>query len=386
MKMRFSLKQLSLLLIVAFAFFALSCGEEKAAAPAAKAAPAAAAQPAAAVNVPPMIDTKLPDTPIKLKVSYDDPTVWPKNANVADPEHAFATLFKDYVERTSGGKILIEQFGSGSIGSYRQTCEMVQNGSIDMNIGTGSLGSFYKPLELITIPYVFQGDDVAEEFFANSKIWAELMDKMEKDAGFHYLNIGQNGWRNFTNNTRELKAPEDLKGIKFRVMESPVYVKMIQAFGASAVPIAWNELYTALQTGVVNGEENPISSIYLGKIYEVQKYITMDGHIWSENIMVMNAKKWASLPIAAQQILTMGAKLGVAANNVSERMVSNIVKFEVVAAKMKVYNPTTAEKVKFREVAQPAVLEHLRGTVGKDTVDRFVAEVQQAEVRTGWRR
>jgi len=112
----------------------------------------------------------------------------------------------------------------------------------------------------------------------------------------------------------------------------------------------------------------------------------MDGHIWSENIMVMNSKKWAGLPIAAQQILSQAARLGVAANNVSERMVSNIVKYEVIASKMKVYNPTPAEKAKFREIAQPAVLEYLRGTVGKETVDRFIAEVQQSEVRTGWRR
>ncbi len=385
MKARFALKTLSSIFVVAVAFFALSCEAEKPKQAEQKAAPAAQ-QAAPTANVPSTIDMTLPDKPIVLKVSYDDPTVWPKTANVPDPEHAFALLFKDYVERTSGGKIKIETYGSGSLGSYRQTCEMVQNGSIDINIGTGSLGSFFKPLELITIPYVFQSDDVAEEFFNNSKIWAELMDKMDKENGFHYLGIGQNGWRNFTNNTREIRTPEDMKGIKFRVMESPVYVKMIQSFGASAVPIAWNELYTALQTGVVNGEENPISSIYLGKIYEVQKYITMDGHIWSENIMVMNSKKWASLPIAAQQILAAGAKLGVAANNVAERMVSNIVKYEVIASKMKVYNPTPAEKAKFRDVSQPAVIEYLSGTVGKETVERFINEVKLAEARAGWRR
>lgn len=346
----------------------------------------AQAQEASADEIPPMIDMSLPDKPITLKLSYDDPTLWPKSSNVPYPEHAYAVLFKDYVERTSSGKIKVELFGGGSLGTYRQTLEMVQNGSIDINIGTGSLGSFFEPVELFTIPYVFLSDDVVEEFFNNSPFWAQLMVKMEQETGLKYLSIGQNGWRNFTNNVREIRKPEDLKGIKFRVMESPVYVKMIESMGGSAVPIAWNELYTALQTGVVDGEENPISSITLGKLYEVQKYLTMDGHVWSENIMVMNANKFNSLPIAAQQIIKQGAKLGAEANNVSERMVSNIVEFEVVAKHMKVYFPTADEIQRFREVAQPAVIEYLQGKLGKEVVDTFLLEVKKAEARAGWRR
>jgi TRAP-type C4-dicarboxylate transport system substrate-binding protein len=100
----------------------------------------------------------------------------------------------------------------------------------------------------------------------------------------------------------------------------------------------------------------------------------------------MNPKKYYDLPVGAQQIIMAGAKLGASANNVAERMVSNIVKFEVVAKYMEVYNPTAADKQKFREVTQPAVLEYLRETVGKDLVDNFVKEVQLAEARAGWRR
>jgi C4-dicarboxylate-binding protein DctP len=369
----------------AMAFLAFSCGGESAAP---QQAQQKAASATAAGEVPPYIDTSLPANDVTLRIAYDDPATWPAtpNVNVPDPEHAFAILFKDYVERATGGKIKVELFGYMALGSYRQTLEMVQNGSLDINIGTGSLGSFFNKIELITIPYLFGSDDIAEEFFANSPLWAQLMEDLEKEAGFKYLGIGQNGWRNFTNNTRPIKGPEDCKGIKFRVMESPVYVRMIESLGASAVPIAWNELYTALQTKVVDGEENPISSINLGKIYEVQKYITMDGHIWSENIMVMNPKKFYDLPIGAQQILLQGGKLGAMANNVAERMVSNIVKFEVIAKHMEVYNPTAADKQKFRDVTQPKVLEYLRESLGAELVDNFVKEVQLAEARAGWRR
>ncbi|MDR1932601.1 MAG: TRAP transporter substrate-binding protein DctP, partial [Spirochaetales bacterium] len=155
---------------------------------------------------------------------------------------------------------------------------------------------------------------------------------------------------------------------------------------ASAVPIAWNEVYTALQTHVVDGHENAISSISLGKIYEVQKYLTMDGHIWSENLMVMNPDRYNSLPVGAQQIIKMGARLGAEANNVSDRMVSNIVNFKTIAKNMEVYYPTAAEKQKFREVTQPAVIDYLKGTLGAEVVENFMREVQLAEARTGWRR
>ena len=368
------------LLVASLIFF--GCQEQKAEQ---KAAPAAAKTEAAPASIPPLIDMSIPQQ-ITLKVSYDDPTLWPAKENVPDPEHAFAVLFKDYVERTSAGKIKVELFGAGALGSYRQTCEMVQNGSIDINIGTGSLANFFKEIQLLAIPYVFMSDDVVQEFFNGSALWKELTDKLEKEAGFKYLAIGQNGWRNFTNNVREIRKPDDLKGLKFRVMESPVYIKLIESMGGRAVPIAWNEVYTALQTGVVDGHENPISPIYLGKIYEVQKYLTMDGHVWSENIMVMNAAKFKSLPVAAQQILIQGAKLGAQANDVAERMVSNIVKYELVAKRMKVYIPTPEEKEAFKKASQPAVVEYLQGQLGKELVDRFLKEVQLAEMRAGWRK
>jgi C4-dicarboxylate-binding protein DctP len=365
---------------------AFSCGGESAAPQQIQQTQPAAASTTAAGEAPPYIDTSLPANPVTLRIAYDDPALWPGAANVPDPEHAFAVLFKDYVERLSGGVIKAELFGDMVLGSCRQTLEMVQNGSVDLNIGTGSLVSFFPKIELITIPYLFNSNDIAEEFFANSPLWAQLMTDMEEEAGFKYLAIGQNGWRNFTNNIRPLKGPEDCRGLKFHVMENPVYVEMIKSLGGSAVPIARDELYTALQTKVVDGEEDLISSINLGKIYEVQKYITMDAHIWSENIMVMNPRKYYDLPVGAQQIITQGAKLGALANNVAERMVSNIVKFEVIAKYMKVYNPTAADRQKFRDAAQPAALEYLRGRLGAELVDNFIKEVQLAEARAGWRR
>jgi C4-dicarboxylate-binding protein DctP len=374
-------KACALLMITAMVFLSFSCGDS---APQQQ-AQAAAASTAAAGTIPPLIDASLPADTVTLRVAYDDPILWPDSEPCPDPEHAFALFFKDYVESRSSGKIKIDMFGIMKLGTYRQTCEMVQNGSIDLNIGTGSMAAFFPKIELITIPYIFASDDIAEEFFNNSPYWAELMTTM-RDVGFQYLGIGQNGSRNFTNNVREIRSPADCKGLKFRVMESPVYVRMIESLGANAVPISWNEVYTALQTGVVDGHENAISSISLGKIYEVQKYLTMDAHIWSENLMVMNRDKYDGLTLGAQQILKQGARMGSEANNVADKMVSNIVKFKTIAKNMQVYYPSPAEKEQFRAATQPAVVDYLKGTLGAETVENFIREVQLAEVRAGWRR
>ena len=380
------LGKLSISLLVVLSLLAVSCAKEEPAQAAAPAAPAESQQTASSEAIPDMIDMTMPSSTVTLRLAYDDPTLWPKQANVPDPEHAQALLFKDYVESQTGGAVKIDLYGAGQLGTYRETLEMVQQGSMDINIGTGSLGSFFDPFQIFTIPYLFSSDDIAVGYFEGSEWWADLMDQMEDETGMKYLGMGQNGWRNFTNNVREIRKPEDLQGIKFRVMQSPVYVKMIESMGGSAVPIAWNELYTALQTGVVDGEENPISSISLGKLQEVQKYLTMDGHVWSENVMVMNAAKFDDMPIGVQQILVQGGMLAARANNVAERMVSNIVKFEEVAKQMQVYFPTAGEKAEFRKVSQPAVIEYLKGELGEDMVDGFLKSVQEMEAELGWRR
>jgi C4-dicarboxylate-binding protein DctP len=177
---------------------------------------------AVAEDASPPIDAALP-AGIILRVAYDDSARWLASVNIKTPapEHAFAVFFKDYVEETSGGKISVELYGEMALGSYRQTLEMVQDGSLDINIGTGSLSSFFPKMELLSIPYLFISDDIAGEFFDNSPLWARMMEDLEKEAGFKYLAIGQNGWRHFTNDTREIRGPKDMKGIRFRVMASP---------------------------------------------------------------------------------------------------------------------------------------------------------------------
>lgn len=328
--------------------------------------------------------TDMAGKPVTLRLGYGDNTSWPQDGSTPNPEHAFALTFKSMVEEATNGQVTVELFGGGILGSNKQMTEMVQSGSLDITIGTGALGGFYPEFEVFYIPYIFRSEAIATYLFENSEYWMDLMSAMEDETGIAYLAMGSNGVRNFTNNTRPIKSPEDLEGMKIRVMESPVYVKMLNAMGANAVPIAWPEVYTSLQTGVVDGQENPVSAINYGKLYEVQKYLTLDAHVWSENVMVMNSDVLRNLPSNIQHAIKIAALHGARANDTAEMFMSKIVAYETVAGNMEVYKPSLDELKVFQETAAPPVIEYLKEKLGAETVDGFLKAVEKAETALGY--
>ena len=237
---------------------------------------------------------------------------------------------------------------------------------------------------MIYLPYVFRSEEVAWWVFDNSEFWKNMMVDMEKKTNMVYLGMGQNGVRNFTNNVRPIRKPADLKGLKIRVMESPIYVKMMSALGAQATPIGWNELYTSLQTKVVDGEENPVSIICAGKLYEVQKYLTLDGHTWSEDILVMNAPRFHKLPKAAQELIRIAGIRSAIAGRQAEEYNTLLLKMPVVQEHMEIYTPTGEEIAQFKSVARPPVEKWLRERIGDKQVDGFLAAISDAEKALGY--
>jgi len=196
--------------------------------------------------------------------------------------------------------------------------------------------------------------------------------------------MGQNGTRHFTNSKRPIKTPEDMKGLKFRVMQAPIYVKMVEALGAKAIPLAHGEIYTSCQTGVVDGQENPIWNIAANKWYEVQKYMTLDGHTWSENMLVMNADKFRSFPESYQHVLKIGGLHGARADRAAEAFMSRVLGMKILQENMEVYSPTPEQVKMFQDKAQPPVIEWLKGEVGAEVVDGFLQAVKEAEAALGY--
>lgn len=375
---------LGAVLLVSVLFLLAGCGEQ--AEPTA-AAPRPAAQPAPAPDVaedeeggPTAAD------PLVIRLGYEDNDTWPDGPAVGpDPEHAMGLVFKAIVEQRSGGAIKVELFPGSIMGSAREMTEQVRDGILEACISTGPIATFFPPFNLIYIPYLFTTEDVAWEFFDNHPFWDELMQQMREETNLLNLGMGQNGVRNFTNSRRQIRTPDDLRGLKFRVMENPIYVRMVEALGGEAIPIAWSEVYTALDTGVVDGHENPVKIIELGSIYEVQDYLTLDGHVWSEDALLMNGDLFDSLPRRFQNIIRSAGRQAAVAGRAAETLGTFVTSMEVIQQHMDVYSPTAAELRMFQDAAQPAVVEWLEGEIGSELVERMLQAVADTEAELGYR-
>ena len=184
--------------------------------------------------------------------------------------------------------------------------------------GRGPYLIFYKKIQVLAVPYIFKDHTIAYHVL-DGPFGKALADDCAKESGLRILAYGENGgFRNFTNNTRPIHSPADLKGIKFRTMEHPGHMAIVNSLGGVATPIAWTELYTSLQTGVIDGQENPIPVINFGKLYEVQDYLTLDGHVYSLDLMFISEKWKNALPKDYQDVLLLaGQKAAVAARGIN---------------------------------------------------------------------
>jgi C4-dicarboxylate-binding protein DctP len=327
-----------------------------------------------------------PQKPAVIRVSYNAVELMNSKIIQWEPEHGMGTIFKNMVESGTDGAIKVELYPNAQLGDNKASYEMIRSGQLEAAIGTGVIPIFFPEFEVISIPYLFKSPEIAWWVFDNSAYWKGFSERFRAKTGMRLLAMGQNGVRNFTHKDKFIKSPADLKGEKIRVMQSPIFVKMMESFGASAVPIAWSELYTALQTGVVKGQENPISVIIGGSIYEVQKYMTMDAHLWSEDSLVLNDKFYNRLPKDMQVIIKQAAKVAETTNRGIETIHSMGPGLQTLKERgMQVYVPTDKEKEAFAKVAQPAVLSYLEGKLGKEPIQGIMGAVAEAEKALGYK-
>lgn len=323
------------------------------------------------------------ESQIVLTMAYTDAGTWPEIGNLPLAEHAYGLIFKQIVESRTNGRVIVELYPGNVLAESKQAVEMVKTGTLDLVIETGVMGGFFPESQVISLPYVFQSDEIAWHVFDHSEYWKNLMEEMEAKTGLKYLGMGQNGTRHFTNSKRPIHEPNDMKGLKFRVMQAPIFVKMVESLGAQAIPMPHGEIYTSCQTGVVDGQENPIWNIVANSWYEVQDYMILDGHMWSENMLLMNAKKFNSLSPDIQHIIKIAAFHGQWADRASESLKSRITDFDILAKHMEIYSPTLEEIKKFQDAVQP-VYEWLRDEIGSEVVDEFIAAVKDAEKILGY--
>jgi TRAP-type transport system periplasmic protein len=218
-----------------------------------------------------------------------------------------AKVFADAVEKASGGKMKVRAIGAAALGPDTQMQQALIGGAQEMMVGsTATLVGITKEMALWDTPFLLSNGKEADALL-DGPIGDKVLAKLE-DKGLIGLAYWENGFRNLTNSKRPVTKMEDFSGIKLRVMQNDVFLNSFNTLGANAVPLAFSELFSALETKTVDGQENPYNTILSSKFYEVQKYMTVTNHVYSPWVVLVSKKWWNTLSKDEQKILADAAK------------------------------------------------------------------------------
>ena len=216
-------------------------------------------------------------------------------------QNIVAEKFKELIEQASNGNINVRIFHTKSIGDEAEILQQIQNNTVQMGIITGgSFETFDPVVRVINYPFLFKDNEQADEIL-DGPLGVKILKSLER-AGFKGLCFSENGFRNLTNNKRSVKSPDDIKGLKIRVMASALYKAIWQALGANPTPMPW-PIYTEIEQGVIDGQENPLWVMEVYKFYEIQKYLTLTRHVYSPHIDVASLKWWKTLDANTQDLI-----------------------------------------------------------------------------------
>jgi tripartite ATP-independent transporter DctP family solute receptor len=275
--------------------------------------------------------------------------------------------FAKEVEKRTEGRYKIQTFYSASLGAEREATEAVQLGTQELTFtSTGPIPNFVPEVKILDVPFLFR-DYAHARAVLDGPIGQELLQKFDA-RGMKALAWGENGFRHMTNSKRAVNAPEDLKGLKMRTMENPVHVQAYKGFGIIPTPMAFSEVFTALQQGTVDGQENPLSVITSAKFDQVQKYLTLTGHVYSPCVFLMNKGAFDKLSAADKTAFLEAAKEGVKANRMRVDSDEKMAVADLRAKGMTVVDQV--DKTRFQSALTP-VYADFEKQFGKANLDRI---------------
>ncbi len=289
-----------------------------------------------------------------------------QSADLSSPKQAAALAFESCVEGKTSGSIDVQVYPASQLGTGPEVLEGLQLGAIQMAaIHDGPISAFYKPFSVLALPYVFDDQAMAWEIM-DGDFGKVLFEDMRQKTGARGLGVADNGVRNFTNNVRPIAEPKDMKDLKMRVQTAPVWVKLVESLGASATPVPWPELPGALQQGVVDGQENGVTNIVDASLYQSQKYVSLDGHVFSWHAYLISDDFYQSLSQGEQNAVNQCFEIAkVIHRGMTAAQDANA--SAILSAKGMTVVPVSPEnKEKFREAAQPAVREFIESEIGKE--------------------
>jgi TRAP-type transport system periplasmic protein len=232
-----------------------------------------------------------------------------KLGHVGEPGSLIGAAADEFAKRANeklAGKYKIITYGSSQLGGDKELLQKVKLGTVDFAEPSTVMSSEADIFGVFEMPYLVKSREHMKKI-ENAVFWSKMAPVVEK-KGLKLLAVWENGFRHITNNKRPIVTPADLQGIKLRVPEGKWRLKMFQAYGANPSPMKFSEVFTALQTGVMDGEENPFAQIYSAKFYEVQKYLSLTGHVYSPAYLAVGLKKWNGLPAEVRKTLESSAK------------------------------------------------------------------------------
>ncbi len=233
----------------------------------------------------------------------DDPIIL-KFGHVGQPGSLFAASVEEFAARANeklGDKAEVQVFGASQLGKDKELLQKLKLGQVTFALPSSVMSSVADEFGIFEMPYIIKDREHMKK--VQDAIGEDVLQKAANDNGYQILSYWENGFRNITNNTRPINTPADLEGIKLRTPKGEWRVKMFKLYGANPTPMAFSEVFTALKTGVIDGQENPYAQIWSAKFQEVQDYLSVTGHVYTPAYVLVSQDHFADLPEDVQQIL-----------------------------------------------------------------------------------
>ncbi len=232
-----------------------------------------------------------------------------KFGHVGNPGSLFEASVNEFVKNANarlGDKAEVQAFGSSQLGKDKELLQKLKLGQITFSLPSSVMSSVADEFGVFEMPYIIQSRDHMKA--VRAEIGESVLNAAAESKGYKILGYFENGFRHITNNTRPINKPADLEGIKLRTPKGEWRVKMFQLYGANPTPMAFSEVFTALKTDVIDGQENPYAQIWSAKFQEVQKYLSITGHVYTPAYVLVSAKHFAKLPEDVQSALIAAAE------------------------------------------------------------------------------
>lgn len=298
--------------------------------------------------------------------------------------YVFTSVFQGIIEAKTNGRICVEVFPNSQLGDLPSMLEQMQQGLIQVAGGqnTGLWSGYYSGIQCLDIPYAFPSVDVAMDVL-NGEFGDKLNANLIENGGFRCIAFLPTSFRNFITKGTQIRSAADLAGMKIRVMEAPIYVTMVESLGASTTIISFAELYSAMQTGVVDGHEQAPYTVLQNNLQEVADYYTIDGHLLNSNGITMNEKFFQSLAVEDQELVLYAARQAQLAMMGIVQATETADLGTIAAAGVEVYYPTDEELATFRDATQQPVIDMLIRDQGveKAIIDEMFAAIDASQAR-----